>query len=139
MSYDYKTSNGVYDVDINGNDRFGIYRGQAVNPNEVKKYKYDSVGGKLSFWCVAIFAIFILFAGSFENNWVSYLIIAVILLFCIILTSILRKKFYPSFLPLFLTILISVGLIGVVIYYGIASGDGNFSKLRNNSITVEKP
>jgi hypothetical protein len=65
-----------------------------------------------------------------EKNWISVVSILGIIVVCVIVCIIVGKKVYRSGLPLFLTILISGGLIFGVIYFGMMQYDGNFERFR---------
>jgi len=72
-----------------------------------------------------------------DNNRISVLIIAGILLACVIICFIVRKKVISYGLIMFLTIIISLGLIICVISLGIAQNDGNFERWRENTVSSQ--
>jgi hypothetical protein len=138
MEYNYEDGYG-HDVNEQGYDVSGIYRGQPI-PKKKKKPKVTTTGGGSLIGLIIIIFIIIKVLKFLEKNWVSVVAILGIVILCITFCLIAKKKITKKSLATFLAIVISMSLITCVIYFGPMQNNGNFERLdfslKNNTPTV---
>ena len=155
----YKTTNDGHRVNAFGRDENGVYRDRDFNDSSSstsKKVSSGSIGGNSSgsssnsgsgfgIFIGLIAALFVLIkiAEFLENNWVSVVIIAGIILACVITCLIFKKLVNVNVLAvkkykvaMFVSITVSIGLIFGVVFFGMAKGDGNFRQLKKKLVEL---
>jgi hypothetical protein len=129
------TNDQGHRVNAFGYDRDGIHRGSYRSSDNNQSSSSGSGGAAASgggsvLGLIVFVVIFIWIINFLEKNWISVVSILGIIAVCVIVCIIIGKKVYPSGLPIFLTILISGGLIFGIIYFGMMQHDGNFERFR---------
>jgi len=136
--YSHKNSQG-YDVNANGYDRSGKFRGWFREDNSNQSQSGGSYRGgaaKAGGGGGLLFLIFLLVVWEriinfLEANWISLLTILGICAACAIACIIVKHKVKKSGLKRFFIVLASIGLIFGVLNLGMMRNDGNFHMLRS--------
>jgi len=144
--FSHKNDSG-YDVNAYGYDKYGVFRGSApFKNNDInqtytrKKVNPKTAGGGGLIGLIILIFIIIKVLEFLAKNWVSVIAILGIVILCIIFCLIAKKKIAKKGLATFLAIIVSMGLITGVIYFGPLQNNGNFERLdfslKNNTPTV---
>jgi len=129
MEYNYEDGYGYgHDVNEQGYDIHGIYRGQPI-PKKKKKPKIATAGGGGLIGLILIIYVISKVLEFLAKNWVSVIAILITTILCIIFCQIAKKKIAKKSLATFLAIIISISIITGIIYLGPVQKDGNFKRL----------
>jgi len=136
MEYNYEDGYG-HDVNDRGYDINGIYRGQPI-PKKKKKPNVTATGGGGLIGLIVVVFIIYKVLEFLEKNWVSVIAILSVIILCIIFCNIIKRKLTEAGLAIFIAILMSLGLIGGIIYLGPMQNDGNFNRWQNKTIATKQ-